>query len=383
MLYPTLVPWHDSFEKHIPSLQNQTRFYRHISTRVCSCSVVSVCGIQRMQIFLNCRSSWIISFTVPNVISTTAAISRIVIESSSSMKAVTLTLNSSVWDIFGWLLHELSFASVLPTSKWWNLLRMCWTDIVTSPYKLLKSYKICLSETSSKFNSLIMLRCCDRNSDTLASSHNMFMLLVYNTTSRAYAAILHVPSCTYQQCSHQFVGRVGLPVTRNRIGILLIDRPFVWAEDNFWKNLRKFQKKFHILVYIYFDILMHNCVQRSFTSAACPSTHTGFDPTWPLLTLNLYFKNLNDRWNFTRSLFFDDRCCGIRVRVFIRVPPLTFSIILVHYFVSTKLFEFVLYGVYMIGLVLSFHWKIILVQIWKWKTKTTLIFGLLALSIGS
>ncbi len=44
----------------------------------------------------------------------------------------------------------------------------------------------------------------------------------------------------------------------------------------FLKNLKKFQKKFHILVPIYFDILMHDCVQRSFTSAMCPGTHTSF-----------------------------------------------------------------------------------------------------------
>ncbi len=45
----------------------------------------------------------------------------------------------------------------------------------------------------------------------------------------------------------------------------------------FEKIFRKFQKKFNILVHIvYFDILMNNCVQRSFTSAACLSTHTEF-----------------------------------------------------------------------------------------------------------
>ncbi len=61
----------------------------------------------------------------------------------------------------------------------------------------------------------------------------------------------------------------------------------IWAEGSFWKNLRKFQKKFHILVHIYFDILMHNCVQRSFISAACPGTH------------NDYFnKSLNSFFNF-------------------------------------------------------------------------------------
>ncbi len=50
----------------------------------------------------------------------------------------------------------------------------------------------------------------------------------------------------------------------------------IWADSNFWKNLRKFQKTIHILVHIYFDILMHNCVQRSFTSTACPDIHTIF-----------------------------------------------------------------------------------------------------------
>ncbi len=41
-------------------------------------------------------------------------------------------------------------------------------------------------------------------------------------------------------------------------------------------GIRKFKKKFCILVHIYFDILMHNYVQRSFTSAACPGTHLFF-----------------------------------------------------------------------------------------------------------
>ncbi len=44
----------------------------------------------------------------------------------------------------------------------------------------------------------------------------------------------------------------------------------------FLKKFKEISKKIHKLVHIYFDILMHNCVQRSFTSAACPGTHTGF-----------------------------------------------------------------------------------------------------------
>ncbi len=46
--------------------------------------------------------------------------------------------------------------------------------------------------------------------------------------------------------------------------------------SSFWKNFRKFQKIFHILLRIYFDILTHNCVQRSFTFTTCPGTHIGF-----------------------------------------------------------------------------------------------------------
>ncbi len=43
--------------------------------------------------------------------------------------------------------------------------------------------------------------------------------------------------------------------------------------------MKKFQeiskKNLQIGSYIYFDILWHNCVQKSFTSVACPGTHTG------------------------------------------------------------------------------------------------------------
>ncbi len=42
----------------------------------------------------------------------------------------------------------------------------------------------------------------------------------------------------------------------------------------FEKNLRKFQKKNHILVHIYLDILTYDCVQRSFTFTMYPGTHS-------------------------------------------------------------------------------------------------------------
>ncbi len=32
----------------------------------------------------------------------------------------------------------------------------------------------------------------------------------------------------------------------------------------------------HVTIDIYFDIFMHNSVQKSFTSTAYPGTHTGF-----------------------------------------------------------------------------------------------------------
>ncbi len=48
----------------------------------------------------------------------------------------------------------------------------------------------------------------------------------------------------------------------------------IWAEGSIWKILSKFQKTFLVLVHIYFDILMHNCFQRSFTYTTCLGTHT-------------------------------------------------------------------------------------------------------------
>ncbi len=50
---------------------------------------------------------------------------------------------------------------------------------------------------------------------------------------------------------------------------------------------------------MYFDILMHNCVRRSFTSPACPSTYTGFflhgTITRKLIGLECWVLNLSKR----------------------------------------------------------------------------------------
>ncbi len=44
----------------------------------------------------------------------------------------------------------------------------------------------------------------------------------------------------------------------------------------------KFQKSSHTGLYVYFDIFIRNCVQRNFTSAVCPGTHTGFSNIFPM-----------------------------------------------------------------------------------------------------
>ncbi len=65
----------------------------------------------------------------------------------------------------------------------------------------------------------------------------------------------------------------------------------------FYKSMKKFffqliqylkkVRRYHLIVTIsvelpiYFDIFMHNCVQRSFISAACPRTRTGFFKKFP------------------------------------------------------------------------------------------------------
>ncbi len=77
VLYPTFISRYDLFEKHVP-LSSKPNLCRHIATRVCFCSVVSVYCIQRTQIFQKCRLSRIICLTIPYAISTAAAISRIV-----------------------------------------------------------------------------------------------------------------------------------------------------------------------------------------------------------------------------------------------------------------------------------------------------------------
>ncbi len=47
-----------------------------------------------------------------------------------------------------------------------------------------------------------------------------------------------------------------------------------WGQ--FLKKFKEISKKLLYTGHIYFYILMHNCVQRSFISATCPGTHTGF-----------------------------------------------------------------------------------------------------------
>ncbi len=43
-----------------------------------------------------------------------------------------------------------------------------------------------------------------------------------------------------------------------------------------FEKIKEISKKFHIMVHIYADILMYNCIGRSFTSATCPGTRTVF-----------------------------------------------------------------------------------------------------------
>ncbi len=99
----------------------------------------------------------------------------------------------------------------------------------------------------------------------------------------------------------------------------------IWVEGSFWKNLRKFKQKFHILVHLYFDIYMHNYVQRSFTSLACPGTHTGFLRHWwgcqsfdfpvmPLLLFSAIFdRRLTDGYEWWSKSMIESAYIGIYI----------------------------------------------------------------------
>ncbi len=88
------------------------------------------------------------------------------------------------------------------------------------------------SNISSKFPDIFVEFSCKGKYRYLSILHCVDTSLHY--TSCVHAAILHIASCTYQQCSHQFLGRAGLPVMRNRIGNFTYWSTFVFSAL-YWK----------------------------------------------------------------------------------------------------------------------------------------------------